>query len=94
MIYLIMLLAGAGITFGLQHKLPFIHKKLAILDSMLKCTYCTGFHGGWMSYLIAKAPKLDLQEMLLFAFASAIFSYALDELVKYFEEASYGDNTE
>lgn len=90
----IILLAAAGITFGLQHKVVFIHKKLSWLDSMLKCTYCTGFHGGWLAYLLAKAPKVDLQELLLFAFSSAIFSYALDELVKYLEEASYGDDSE
>ncbi len=90
----IILLAAAGITFGFQHKLVFIHKKLSIVDSLLKCTYCTGFHSGWIAYLIAKAPELVPQEMLLFAFASAIFSYALDELVKYFEEASYGDDSE
>ena len=94
MIFMLILLAAAGITFGLQHKLPFLYGKVSFVDSMLKCTYCTGFHGGWLAYIIAKAPEVSLQEMLLFAFASAIFSYALDELVKYFEESSYGDDAE
>ena len=91
---LLLLLAAAGITFGLQHKIPFLHKKFSIIDSMLKCTYCTGFHGGWIAYIIAYAPQFKPQDALLYAFASAIFSYALDESVKYLEEAGYGDNGE
>ena len=90
----ITLLAAAGITFGLQHKAVFLHKKLSLLDKMLRCTYCTGFHGGWVAYAIASAPEVTLQDALLYAFASAIFSYALDESVKYIEEASYGIDKE
>ena len=91
---LITLLAAAGITFGLQHKVPFIHKRFKWLDSMLKCTFCTGFHGGWIAYLLSVTGMPDLRSALLFAFGSAIFSYALDELVKYFEEAGYGVDEE
>lgn len=90
----ITLLAAAGITFGLQHKATFVHKKVELLDRMLRCTYCTGFHGGWIAYLIAFAPQVNPQDALLYAFASAIFSYALDEAVKYLEEAGYGVNEE
>ena len=90
----VVLLGAAGITFGLQHKLPFLHKKVGLLDSMLKCTYCTGFHGGWLAYLLFYAPQVNPQHALLYAFSSAIFSYALDEAVKYLEEADYGDDTE
>lgn len=91
---LLILLAAAGITFGLQHKAVFLHKRLDILDRMLKCTYCTGFHGGWIAYVIAHTPQVNPQDALLYAFASAIFSYALDEAVKYLEEAGYGVNEE
>ena len=90
----LILLAAAGITFGLQHKLPFLHKKVSLLDAMLRCTFCTGFHGGWIAYSVASLPIFSVQEALLYAFASAIFSYALDETVKYLEEAGYGDNGE
>lgn len=91
---IVLLLAAAGITFGLQHKIPFIHKKFSLLDSMLKCTYCTGFHAGWIAYILAVAPQVSPQEALLYAFASAIFSYALDESVKFLEEESYGVDEE
>lgn len=93
MLFLI-LLAAAGITFGLQHKVTFLHGKLELLDRMLKCTYCTGFHGGWIAYLVGVVPQVNPQDALLYAFASAIFSYALDEAVKYLEEAGYGVNEE
>ena len=90
----LIIVAAAGITFGLQHKVAFLHKKADIIDSLLKCTYCTGFHAGWISYVIASLPSFDLQEALLYSFASAIFSYALDEAIKYLEEAGYGDDEE
>lgn len=93
MIFLV-LLAAAGITFALQHKVVFLHKKLSFIDSMLKCTYCTGFHGGWIAYLVAQAPQVNPQHALLYAFASAIFSYALDEVVKFFEDFDYGDGSD
>ena len=82
------LMACAGITFSIQHKLPFIHKKLDILDKMLSCTFCTGFHSGWILYVISEYPTLSIQKAIIFCFASAMFSYALDEAVKYLEEAS------
>ena len=91
---LLNLLAAAGITFAIQHKMPFLHKKHPLLDRMLKCTFCTGFHGGWIAALIASGTAVQIQQVLLYAFAGAIFSYALDEIVKYFEEAGYGDDKE
>jgi hypothetical protein len=86
------LLAAAGVTFALQHKLPFLYNKLSILDSMLKCTYCTGFHSGWLVCLIVAWDTLSAANLFVFSFASAIFSYALDEVIKSIEEASYGDD--
>lgn len=86
MIFLV-LFAAAAITFGIQHKAPFLHNKFSLLDRMLVCTYCSGFHGGWLSYLLFKWGDLLIREALLFAFASAMFSYSLDEVVKYFERA-------
>lgn len=87
---LITLLAAAGITFAIQHKIPFIHKKSKFIDSMLSCTYCTGFHGGWIAYLLQGNPSI--LEGIAYAFSGAIFSYALDELIKYLEEA-HGDES-
>jgi len=91
---LLILLAAAGITFGLQHKATFLHGRLNLLDRMLKCTYCTGFHAGWVAYLIGAAPQVNPQDALLYAFSSAIFSYALDEVVKFFEDFDYGDGSD
>ena len=80
------LLASAGVTFGIQNKIPFLHRKSDILDSMLNCTYCTGFHAGWLVYLLSAGLKgMIIKDLILFSFASAIFSYALDELIKYLE---------
>ena len=88
------LLAAAGVTFGIQNKVPFIHGKIPLLDRMLRCTYCTGFHAGWI-VAIALMPVLTIPNVVMFAFAAAIFSYALDELIKYFEAQSFdGEHSE
>jgi len=89
---LLVMLAAAGITFGAQHKATFLHGRFSFLDNMLKCTYCTGFHGGWIAYLLFSAPFIRIQEAVLSAFAGAIFSYALDEAIKFLEESEYGDD--
>ena len=47
------LLVAYGITFGMQHKATFLRGKNAWLDSMLICTYCTGFHAGFSLELVS-----------------------------------------
>ena len=54
---LLVLLVGAySITFGLQNdKVLFLTnllRKVPLLDRMLNCGYCTGFHAGWVSWLL------------------------------------------
>ena len=91
----ILFLCAYSITFGMQHKVPFLHGKLALLDSMLKCTYCTGFHGGWIAYSLYTgisyleqnpANQFRFAELLIFALASAVFSYLLDTLARVLEK--------
>ena len=92
---LFQLIAAAGLTFAIQNKIPFIHKKVDLLDSMLVCTYCTGFHAGWIMYLLLNWQSMVVTDLIGFAFASSIFSYGLDEAIKYLEEGgSYGDDSE
>jgi len=86
--FFLYLMACAGLTFGFQHKAKFLHKRFAFLDSMLSCTYCTGFHSGWLLYVITYYSEAKVQEAILAAFASAMFSYALDEAVKFLENSN------
>lgn len=92
--YLFALVASYGICFGLQNKFPFglIYNRVGILDRMLACTYCTGFHTGWFTYLVWQYAAGDLTlslsagiYTLLFAFASAGASYGADALIQYLE---------
>ena len=89
---LVMLLCAYGITFGLQNKLGFLHSKFDLLDSLLRCTYCAGFHGGWITYILFSGIeiKLDfLMAMIGFAFAASAFCYLADTLARLME--SYAD---
>ncbi len=96
MTFLILLFCAFGITFGLQHKCPWLYGKLGFIDRMLACTYCTGFHAGWITWILFKVtmgsirdlPLSSIPEMILLAFGSAGFSYALDALTRYFESNS------
>lgn len=50
----IILLGGAGITFGLLNKLPSkAYEGGGFFARMLACAYCTGFHAGWALWLAA-----------------------------------------
>jgi len=89
------LLVAYGITFGMQHKATFLRGKNEWLDKMLVCTYCTGFHAGWITWLgwklkmIFENPMnvtgITFIEMVLFALGSAAFSYFIDTAIRLME---------
>ena len=97
--FLLYLLVAYGITFGMQHKALFLRDKNDWIDRMLACTYCTGFHAGWITWIgwklkmIFENPMsvfgITIVEMVLFAMASAGFSYFFDTLIRLME--SYAD---
>ena len=92
----ILLLASYGMTFGLQQKAEFLRGKHQLLDKMLDCTYCTGFHAGYLTYGMKKGLELaqtgklnvSIAEGVTFAFASSAFSYLADSAGRYLESNS------
>lgn len=89
------LLAAYGICFGLQNKLPFLYRRHPFLDALLKCSYCTGFHCGWLVWLLTwgVTGQMPAQgwfipgSLILWAFASAVTCYLLDTVASWLEEA-------
>ena len=85
------ILSSYGITFFLQHKAyPFLEKS-EFLKKMLECTFCTGFHGGWISYLLLSRPEPVLRWQLLTdliasGFAGAAAVYIVDTIMTKLEE--------
>jgi hypothetical protein len=76
-----------GLTFGMMNKTSLIQNRYQILDDMLSCSYCTGFHAGWISLLILHPALIkDPQTILFWAFVSSAFSYIIDTFVSYLEE--------
>ena len=100
------LFAMYGIAFGIQHKLPNVWRgalkdtfKKGFLDSLLSCTYCVGFHSGWIvyvAYCIHEQSFPSLAGGFIFAFAGASFSYTIDAYVQNLEEGEeeYEDSEE
>ena len=74
MIYLFLMLASWGLCFGFQHKIPMLHGKSKLIDSMLGCTFCTGFHSGYMVWLIWMGSKVTIT-------SSGIVQFHLGEIV-------------
>lgn len=90
---LITLVAAYGLCFGFQNKLPFLYKRGAFLDSLLECTYCLGFHCGWMTWILnclltGATPATwysGVVSLVLWCFGSAAFCYAADTAVRWLE---------
>jgi hypothetical protein len=68
--------------------------ELTFFERMLICGYCTGFHAGWIAWLlrVAEAGAFpakgyhNLAGAFICAMASAAFCYALDASVQWLEE--------
>lgn len=84
-----------GICFGLMNKVDF-PRKVKFFDRMLSCSYCTGFHSGWVSFVLLQAAhsfpvKMFPDFALMFfawAFCSAAFCYAADMALQWVEAAA------
>jgi len=84
----LMLLTAYGLCFFLMNKATFLYNRVAFFDKMFQCAFCTGFHTGWISFvlhtLVIKGSVLsnwqDFLSAILFGFASACTSYLLDNL--------------
>ena len=94
MITFFYLLLAYGICFGLQNKATFLYAQHPLLDALLKCVYCTGFHCGWMSWLVAwgvdgRTPGSGLigipASLVAWTISSSAFCYIVDSAVRWFE---------
>ncbi len=100
---LYLLLASYGACFGLMNeKLPVLNRALYKLpfgreeqgnffQRMFGCSYCTGFHTGWVIYafgvLFGAAPVVSgVYGVVLFGFASSAFCYLFDAVMQRLEQ--------
>lgn len=78
------LVVSYGLCFFLMHKVP----APVLLDKLLLCPYCTGFHTGWLTWLLAKGVPGSFRSVVLclcWAFASAASCYLIDTVAKRLE---------
>jgi len=107
---LLFLCAAYGVCFGLMNdkaplvpslrRLPLFPDKdgKTFFARMFACPYCTGFHAGWIVWLLLRLPyhlaseNPDLLavggEVLAHAFAASAFCYVADIVAQWVEEAS------
>jgi len=91
--WILLLLTSYGLAFALMNdKWPISFLRLRrseFLTKMLDCPFCTGFHTGYLTYLLAMPFDLSVPffiGMTTFAFASSAFCYALDVLIVFLEK--------
>ena len=112
--FILLFLVAYGITFGLMNrKLPGFSEWLiakpwrvegegdertTFFGRMLVCPYCTGFHAGWLAWLLVRfaahaSHTFSLEraatagaEWIGCAFAAAAASYLLDTAAQWLED--------
>jgi hypothetical protein len=84
-----------SIAFGIQQKLPWLLNRSERLDEFLGCSYCVGFHAGWICWFLASAIAgqwlvegwMAFPSVICWAFFGAASSYIFDCLTSWFEQA-------
>ena len=92
-----------GIMFTLKDsKLPiwsYLRDKLTskseFMASLFACSFCTGFHAGWLTYILMNYSLFDYKTwheniayMLIYGFVSASFCYFFDNILVRLENAN------
>ena len=88
--FLAFLLCAYGICFGFMNKVPWLYDKKEYLDSLLTCSYCTGFWSGIFAWILMNL-KHDvtweiLPLMVVHGFIGSIFCYIVDTLLQTLEK--------
>lgn len=92
------LIFAYGLCFGLQNKVEALRSPKwplgAFFDRMLSCSYCTGFHAGWLAWVLTRAvhglphAAPDALTPILWAFASSAFCFLVDAASQAVESAT------
>jgi len=87
-----------GITFAIKDSSVLYKPRLWVtsrslfLKEMLSCAYCTGFHSGWMSFVLLKFSMISdlpwVPGSIIYAFSGAAASYVIDLAVIFLEGIS------
>lgn len=83
-----------GLTFALKD-VKLLNRprewlaRLEFFRELLSCAYCTGFHTGWMSFLLLRSAGVSslpwLQGLVIYAFVGAAVSYVFDAVLLHLE---------
>lgn len=94
---LVDLVLAYGLCFGLMNKVDALRSPKwplgGFFSRMLDCSYCTGFHAGWLAWAITRPFQgLELtvagvSPVLAWAFASSAFCYLVDASSQMVERA-------
>lgn len=85
---ILVVFAMYGITFAIKEASlldkprNYLARNSMFFYEMLSCAYCTGFHAGWIAYLLFNPLNVfSIREMVLWAFSSAAVSFTFNGIV-------------
>jgi len=69
-----------GLTFAIMNKIKILYNtKINLLNDLIKCSYCVGFHSGWICFLF-KYKHIELYNMFYCGLMAAAFCYVIDNI--------------
>ena len=90
-----------GLCFGLMNKLPDFFYGLPGIGSLLSCAYCTGFHCGWLVWLLDQASTQSWPDGIagwlavpMWALSGAAFCYAMETTLNLAESRTLTEDGE
>ena len=83
---LLFCLSTYGLMFGIANKLPILHGKFKVIDSLLGCSFCLGYHCGWINHLIFNLGIDSYNLLFIHAFCGAAFCYFFDTAIEVLEK--------
>ena len=101
----VLLLLAYSLCFGLQNDkiawLSNVLRRSTVLNAALECTYCTGFHCGWLAWgLLALLDGAwpaegwhNIPSMFVAAMVSAAGCYIMEVTVRWIETNGYDPST-
>lgn len=87
------LFASYGVCFALMTDkvmfTVFLRNRWPFFEALFQCSFCTGFHCGWLVWLLrgffVGFPAYWVVDLFLWCFATAAFCYIVDVIVQWFE---------
>jgi len=77
---ILLLLTFSGLTYFFKESDIFGPVRIWLMSkhicfyNLFQCSFCVGFHIGYLTYIFVSFPHYDIRELLIYGFSSAAIS--------------------